>query len=523
MRNIDTKYTILLSLLLPSLAGSYTALNYLETNSKSLEYWNILSVFGLVLLAGIVLLLFFRMLGFGFVKASLVATSVLMYFVYGNAIYLVFQRILEINMSFLVFNSLVFILVCLVVFLLRRSKSDFQLTVQLLTAVFLVGSVISVAKIALYSSERIGEVNTSQMTKIIDVKELTPTVEMRNIFYIILDRYADQRTLSEIYGFDNSEFTDMLSMNGFFVASNSGSNYPFTAQSLSSSLNMAYHFVPENKEAINGNDLVPFYRLIRNNLVTSVLKQLGYTYVHLGSWWMPSETSPLADENFQTTNLSRINLSFLHRSVIKPLLYVFNSASARDSIDPDQCDRVPQKLQRIKDLSSTDKPTFVFAHFLLPHDPFVFDKNGRCKRAEETNSLSIRENYLDHLQYSNLLVKQIVESLLNQPGPKPIIIIQADEGPYPIRYRKNEDSFQWRTASSEEIQQKMRILNAYYFPDVETDIFYESITPVNSFRLLFNSYFEANLDLLPDQNFAFPNNNNKYDFFQVTDIVKTRE
>jgi hypothetical protein len=44
------------------------------------------------------------------------------------------------------------------------------------------------------------------------------------------------------------------------------------------------------------------------------------------------------------------------------------------------------------------------------------------------------------------------------------------------------------------------ILNAYYLPDAQADqIVYPQITPVNSFRSIFNYYFDTKLPLL-DQN-----------------------
>ena len=47
----------------------------------------------------------------------------------------------------------------------------------------------------------------------------------RDIYYIIVDGYASSSTLEEIYGYDNHEFTDYLTERGFYVASESRSNY----------------------------------------------------------------------------------------------------------------------------------------------------------------------------------------------------------------------------------------------------------------------------------------------------------
>jgi hypothetical protein len=44
---------------------------------------------------------------------------------------------------------------------------------------------------------------------------------------------------------------------------------------------------------------------------------------------------------------------------------------------------------------------------------------------------------------------------------------------------------------------KMYILNAYYLPGASNAV-YPMITPVNTFRTIFNAYFGGNYELLPD-------------------------
>ncbi|HSU72625.1 MAG TPA: hypothetical protein VLJ21_02140, partial [Candidatus Binatia bacterium] len=42
-------------------------------------------------------------------------------------------------------------------------------------------------------------------------------------------------------------------------------------------------------------------------------------------------------------------------------------------------------------------------------------------------------------------------------------------------------------------------INAYYFSDGDYSGLYENITPVNSFRVVFNKYLKTNYSLLPDR------------------------
>jgi len=63
----------------------------------------------------------------------------------------------------------------------------------------------------------------------------------------------------------------------------------------------------------------------------------------------------------------------------------------------------------------------------------------------------------------------------------------------------------------------MHILNAYYFPSMPDPPIIK--TPVNTFRVVFNSYFGQNYELLEDKNY-FTDYKRFYEFFDVTKKLK---
>ena len=69
-----------------------------------------------------------------------------------------------------------------------------------------------------------------------------------------------------------------------------------------------------------------------------------------------------------------------------------------------------------------------------------------------------------------------------------------------------------------DLVERMSKLNAYYFPARKYEGLYGKITPVNSFRVVLNTYFGANLELLPDRSF-FSTWSEPYHFIDVTDTV----
>ncbi len=64
----------------------------------------------------------------------------------------------------------------------------------------------------------------------------------------------------------------------------------------------------------------------------------------------------------------------------------------------------------------------------------------------------------------------------------------------------------------------MSILNAYYLPGFDQSKLYKSVSPVNSFRLVFNHYFGTKYPLLEDETFLYDTKLKAWD--NITDRAK---
>ena len=167
-------------------------------------------------------------------------------------------------------------------------------------------------------------------------------------------------------------------------------------------------------------------------------------------------------------------------------------------------------------------PKFVFVHILAPHPPFVFDEHGNPVQADAPYTLGdgggypgTREEYIhdysQEITYINKQLELVITSILSDSETPPIIVIQGDHGPgSQFSMLKLEDvSCLW---------ERFSILNAYYFPDQNYDLLYPGITPVNSFRVIYNTYFDANLLLLDDKNY-YASYATPYQMIDVTDRI----
>jgi hypothetical protein len=395
----------------------------------------------------------------------------------------------------------------------RRPASAF---LNLATAALVAFNVAEIAAYSLGSSAAAATAPTESSS----VED--PGAENRpDIYYLIFDRYGSGPNLAEHYGFDNSAFLDGLRERGFYVADEARANYIKTPLSLVSSLNMDYlDGEALQAEAVSGRDSGVIHRQLRGPLrVPSELKELGYRHVHVANWWEPSSTNATADTVYRYEATSEFSSAVLRMSALGAL-------GAGATIDPlDRAVLYEHTLFEFRVLeASADEPgpKFVFAHFLVPHPPYVFNPDGSFVRVEPIATDDERAGYLRQMEYTNDRILGLVDRLLDRPpDERPIILIQADEGPFPARYDADEWRFDWRTATSEELEEKFDILSAYHLPGVDPEEagLYPDITPVNSFRVVFDSYFDADLGLLPDRVYAHVSQQDFYEFFEVTDEV----
>ena len=92
-----------------------------------------------------------------------------------------------------------------------------------------------------------------------------------------------------------------------------------------------------------------------------------------------------------------------------------------------------------------------------------------------------KAGYSYALEYIDARMLAIVKEILTRSSTPPIIIIQGDHG------------------FGEGIN--FPILNAYYLPGLPSGVLYPSISPVNTFRVVFNQYFGGHYPLLPDESY----------------------
>ncbi len=343
----------------------------------------------------------------------------------------------------------------------------------------------------------------------------TTTTARPDIYYIVFDRYGDESTLRQ-HGFDNQPFYRFLESRGFYVARDSRSNYVKTALSLASSLNMSYLDPLQQAEGRESQNWLPVFRWIRDGSVVRFLKSQGYRYVHVGSWYGPTESNPGADRNvnFYTT-VPYPTMRLLHNELLAPLRRLGRFPAIDERVQ--QWYRVPRQIADVIEHAADPGPTFSFIHILVPHPPYVFDRDGGYLSEDVASRRGLSTNYVNQVVAANAMATRLIDGIVQRARTPPVIILQGDEGPYPRGTTSSQ--YNWHTASASALREKSGILNAYLLPGRGAAGLYPSVSPVNSFRVVLNAYFGTGLPLLPDRIFAHESELAPYSFADLTSTL----
>lgn len=357
---------------------------------------------------------------------------------------------------------------------------------------------------------------TKQRNPLIQINSATIPISQdkihRDIYYIILDEYAGYNTLKTIFNYNNSEIYSFLKGKGFYINTESNSNYPITWLSLASSLNMNYIHAISGEKPLN--EWKTIYSLVQDNRVANFLKAQGYDFINVSSGTGPTNHNSHATQNLCDNGYNEFLLLLIQTSAMLPLQNYYVRYKVREKI-LDSFSEIP------KISAQSGNPKFVFAHIVCPHYPYVFGKNGEYV---ETPLLSGQfewegtETYLNQLTYVNGKIKETVDGILQNSKTAPIIIIQSDHGSSYTLGGSCDASYKWDVADSIMINERMGIINAYYLPKGDSSI-YQGITPVNTFRKIFNFYFNASFPILEDKSY-WSTYKNPFSFKECTDILK---
>lgn len=514
MKITDTFSSWLKLPLYPFLFALYPSLALLGHNIEEIRPIVVVRALFVSLLVSIFLMLIFRLILKQWDYAAvLTTTTLIIFFSYGH-LYNFLKDMDRIGGAAARHRLLIpiwIVVLALILYWLRRVKPILRNTSSYLNLVASIALIIPLYQIASYSFHAPSTAADEEYIAVDSgILRFSQGTSPPDIYYIILDAYSRDDDLLKYYELDNSSFINQLGQLGFFVATCSQSNYSQTQLSLASSLNYDYldklseQFTPGNQSRSG------IHEFIQHSKVRSTFEKLGYDIIAFetgfkGTEWddadMYLSPSPTRlGESQLISGLSGFELLLLNNSAY--LVFIDASIKMPEFLQPDinnprriHRDRIQYTLDQLNQLPTHPGPKFVFAHLVIPHPPYVFGPDGEFRDYDQENFSA----YRDQVTFLNQQLIPMLGSMLYESETPPVIILQADHGGVELapKYR-------------------MKILSAYYLPDNGNVDLYNQISPVNSFRVIFNRYFNGQYELLPDIS-LFSVYKTPFDYTQISD------
>jgi hypothetical protein len=445
--------------------------------------------------------------------ALLVSHIVILFFSYGH----IYQTVKNTEVfNFIIGRHRYLIALYLVVllsgiwFIIKKIKEPGEITriVNLVSIGLLIYPTVVLVNFSIRTQS--GLRNVSEVESFGQTLQTPESGTLPDIYYIVLDTYTRADALQRKFDFDNSPFLNDLRELGLYVAECSRSNYTYTLGSLTTTLNMDY--LPHMEEILKilGLESDDLWILMKQSLVRTQLEEIGYTTVAFETGY---EWSSIKDADIYLAlhenpiNLQRILTPFESMlfdstaALIYPhgkTQFIATLGGQRDDKDLNNgsvhrayIEEQLFILDQLPKVSSIPEPTFTLAHLLIPHVPYVFDANGDIwsdpgfysgERDEPIDDWHWQVGYTSEVEFINNRMLEIISSILANSETDPIIIIHGDHG-----FRDDN---------------RLLIFNAYHLSDEAASKLYPHISPVNSFRLVFDSYFGTSFGLLPDVSFT---------------------
>ena len=344
-----------------------------------------------------------------------------------------------------------------------------------------------------------------------------------NIYSLTLDAYSRSDMLSNL-GFDNSYFEDHLEKNNFFVAKKSYANFPSTYTSMYTFWTMEYPDINDNQLKLDRRKNSK--ALLGDNITINKLKSIGYKHIRMG----PNQAQQQDCSGYEDHCLFKFNnidgqatstgrSMFVQIFLMTPLDYLLNY------FKPGILDRnvyikstIGIAYDSLKNLDiKSMQPFFLELNVWQPHGPYTLDqkcnlrKNIIRHKYSWVNDQRTINHYLDEVSCVNSQIIKLVE-YINLVDNDAYIFITSDHG-HGFYTDFSLPAEEW---SKESANSRISNFWAAKLPHSCKDYAYDSISLVNTFRVMFACLYKEEPILIKDRGFIHTENIDKdRNLFQV--------
>jgi hypothetical protein len=323
--------------------------------------------------------------------------------------------------------------------------------------------------------------------------------EAPDIYYIVLDGYGRADVLSSLYDMDNSPFLSHLRQQGFYVADASRANYCQTYLSIASSLNFTHLNELAAAEGRSSESRKSLKNMIEESAAMQFLRARGYQFVVYSSGYHGTEIK--SGDVYLAPSVSVSEFEHVFSQAL-PVPGILGEGQDAHALHRERLEYIFDSLPQLPD---SGKPKFVFAHMLTPHPPFIYKEDGSPMQPDRRFGLwdgsaymrydtkeHYRRDYKGQVRYITQRLATALDGILAN-SPNAVIVVQGDHGP--------GSGTHWSRLEKTDVWERMSILNIFHLPGGGEEVLYPEISPVNTFRVIFNRYFGTSLEMLPDESY----------------------
>ena len=315
-----------------------------------------------------------------------------------------------------------------------------------------------------------------------------------DVYFLLFDEYPGYKSLEDSFGFKNDILYDKLKNENFTIVP-TFSNYSETPFSMSSIFNMNYINDLKRSGEIGQKDLQQRAKEIKNGMVFNIFTQLGYQVISYSVFDVLDKKS-IGGNSFILGHNRLLTDKIFHNRFIKDIGWKFLngkfSIPAFQKLYFGEIKTYNEKVEEgfINALYHENKsPQFVYAHFLIPHQPFFFDSIGRERNIAHLEDDSVLRNkslFISYLKYANKKIAAFTESIAAN-DPSAIVIIMGDHGFRDFNSTKDYEPYNFDNFC------------AIHYTGSKPPASVTEMSNVNLFRYIFNEYFYQHLPYLENK------------------------
>jgi hypothetical protein len=390
------------------------------------------------------------------------------------------------------FLPLLAILFYLFIRSIRKEPAQLRTTFFFNTIVLLVLLLEGIKLISLHNSLQ-QKNQASQITLSDSVSKGLP-----DIYYIVADCYPSSQYQQEVLGINNGYFEDSLTTDGFFIPAKSQSNYNRTVFSMLSTFEMDYLRMVDTVNLANPKSHALAIRDMKSPLLFRHLEKAGYNIANLSIFDI-GKTKALRKQNFLAASPKGIFFSHtLWNYFLRDIYHtwIFKNREYKQQINRKIYEPLKAYNRQIEDtllnsnFSDHSNPVFVYAHLNMPHYPYFFNEKGIPNTADSIygkEMITNRSRFAGYIRYTNTKLLQILRSIKDKTKGSAVIILQSDHGINDLSPAQKTDAF--------------RNFTAFYFPDRNYSTVPDTMSNVNTFRIVLNKLMDQRFNNLADHTY----------------------